>query len=537
MSTRVEAQSGGPPAFRGERRVVAAVIVVLLGTSIGFRLMDLSSVPGVSGDEGWWGIQALAWLSGQPYEGHTTSGNPIDLPFLVPVALVHALAPPSFGLLRIIPAFVNLLALPVGFWLARRLYGTATAWMYTTILAVLPTAIAHSRICQDPSQTVFWTGLIAGLSLLGFEARPRSWIYRAAAVLVFPIVLWTHPTNVFVAPFLLLPLAAAIRPRLPARPSAMLVVSSAILGVAVLAGATAAIRYVAASNTYLDKPWLTVAASRMVDPAQWLEFAVNNARLYNGVTIYHYFSGAYPPTPPYDAAFVIVALAALWGLLLRAGGGHSTVDRGLIVACAGTWLGFYAFAGPQALRPHAERWGLCLIAPGALVFARGLTAWMERTPSLRRSTIGAASLVGAGLLASFYLNYFAEFRTTGGRSHFTYVTAQPEPKQQAFEYVLARSGGAPVTIVAQQWWLERPLTYLAAAHPGVSVIQTMPAATRDVEEALRAGRLFFVEFVGTPELARAEEWIRNRGLRATPRVIKDAGGGDHLQILQAAALN
>ena len=57
-------------------------------------------------------MQALAWLSGRPYEAYTTSGNPTDLFFLIPLALLHAIAPPSFLLLRAVPALVNLLALP-----------------------------------------------------------------------------------------------------------------------------------------------------------------------------------------------------------------------------------------------------------------------------------------------------------------------------------------------------------------------------------------------------------------------------------------
>src|SRR6478609_3565346 len=70
--------------------LIAAVIVLLLGTACCFRLMRLSSVPGISGDEGFWGVQALAWLQGRPYVTHTTSGNPIDLVFLIPIAWLHA---------------------------------------------------------------------------------------------------------------------------------------------------------------------------------------------------------------------------------------------------------------------------------------------------------------------------------------------------------------------------------------------------------------------------------------------------------------
>jgi hypothetical protein len=200
------------------------------------------------------------------------------------------------------------------------------------------------------------------------------------------------------------------------------------------------------------------------------------------------------------------------------------------------WLGFYAFAGPQALRPHAERWGLCLIVPGTLVVARGLAAWIERVPGVRWSTILAASLAATGLLSSFYVNYFREFATTGGRSHLTYVSAPTEPKRQALEHIVASTAGSEgVTIVTRQWWLFWPIAYLASQHSNVSVIMG-PAVEHqpDFQEALRNGRLFLVEFVGTPELTSALDWVRARSLRAARTSIRDASGRDHLALLQVA---
>ena len=198
-----------------ERRIVTAIVVVLLGTAIWFRLLRLDSVPGDQRRRGLVGVQALAWLAGRPYEARTTSGNPIDLFFLVPVALLHAIGSPSFALLRLVPAVANLLALVAGFFFARRLYGETTAWIHTVALAVLPTAIAHSRICQDPSQSVFWTGLVVYLALLAVTDRGAAWRWYAGALVLFPVALWTHPTNVFVAPFLLLPIAGGARPAHP----------------------------------------------------------------------------------------------------------------------------------------------------------------------------------------------------------------------------------------------------------------------------------------------------------------------------------
>ena len=103
-----------------------------------------------------------------------------------PVALLHAIGSPSFALLRLVPAVANLLALVAGFFFARRLYGETTAWIHTVALAVLPTAIAHSRICQDPSQSVFWTGLVVYLALLGVKDRGAAWRWFAGALVAVP---------------------------------------------------------------------------------------------------------------------------------------------------------------------------------------------------------------------------------------------------------------------------------------------------------------------------------------------------------------
>ncbi len=524
---------------RRDRRILTVLIAALLGTAVCFRVMYLSRVPGINGDEGWWGNQALAWLANQPYEARTTSGNPIDLFFLVPVAVLHAFAPPSFLLLRTIPALVNLLALPVGYWFINRAYGSTTAWTYTVALACMPTAIAHSRICQDPSQSVFWSGIAIYLALLGYAENKMRWTYAAAAILVFPIVLWSHPTNVFIAPFLVLPFVPAMRARWPAAAQArvILFLAGAVLIVLGVLTTLAVVQHLAATIDYLDRPWLSMAAARMIDGRQWFEFAANNARLLNGVTIYHYFSGARPPTPPYDAAVVIVVGAALWGLLRRSRGAHRSLDAALILACTGTWLGFYAFAGPQALRPHFERWGLCLIVPATLVLARGASAWIESSPNVRWPAVAAATLVASSWLATFYVNYFREFATSGGRSHVTYVTAGTEPKQQALERILGQATGrAGIVVLIQQWSLYWPIRYLATEHPNVSVGMGLNRAPRqDLEEAIQNGRLFLVEFAETPELAAALYWIHQRGLNVASTPVQSAGGRDFVLVLRVSA--
>ena len=519
------------PAKR-DGRIITMAVVFLLGMACCFRLMRLSSTPGISGDEGFWGVQALAWLAGRPYITHTTSGNPIDLVFLIPVALLHAVSPPSFQLLRTVPALANLLALPIGFWFVRRAFGETTAWTYTVTMACLPTAIAHSRICQDPSQTVFWTGLVIYPALLGVAEPDRAWTWLAVALAIFPVALWTHPTNVFIAPFLLLPAAPLVRRIVPTTRRARLALLAASLAglMLILAGASLVLNHVGASEQHLNKPWLAMAAHRMIAPSEWFELAVNTGRLFNGVTIYHYFSGARPWTVPYDLAFVMVAGVAIWGMLRR----RTALDEGLLLACGATWLAFFAFAGPAALRPHFERWALCLLAPGTLVLAAGAATWME-SPHTRRPAMSVTALMIASLLVTFYVNYFHEFATTGGRSHLTYITAPVEPKAQALQQILAASPGPDdVTVIAQQWWLVWPMAYLASGQTNVSVATDLAAAERapGFADTLHRGRLFLVEFAATPELDDRRALIQARRWSSETTMIRDAAGRDLVAVLQ-----
>ena len=529
-------------AAGGGRRAAAALIVALIATATWFRLWHLSSMPGVSGDEGWWGVNAIAWLNGRPYQAqhHRAAIPPISCcSFRWRPSMRWAR--PRSGCCASCPAAVNLLALPIGFWFVRRIYGSTTAWIYTVALAIAPTAMAHSRICQDPSQTIFWTGFVIYLSLLALVDRTRAIAWLGCALLLFPAALWTHPTNVFISPFLIAPAAVALLPLLPStRKGRIFTVTAAAFVLALVAiVARPAFFRLAESSDFANRPWLSMAVARIADPAQWLEFAVNTARLFNGVTVYHYFSGARPWTPAYDAGFVLVAVAVLGGLSIARGERAArTLDMSVLVAWAAGLVLFYAFAGPKSLRPSAERWGLWMIVPGTLLVARGTAAWLELRPRLRPAAVAAAGAAAAALLASFYLNFFREFATTGGRSHLTYITAPIEPKQQALQRILSASpGDRPFVIVAREWWLYWPIAYLATPDANVTVTRSLPPDDSGFAAALGSGRVFVVEFANTPELGTAIEWIRSNGLRFTPAVVPDASGRDLLAILQVTRAN
>src|SRR5690606_14144318 len=133
-------------------------------------------------------------------------------------------------------------------------------------------------------------------------------------------------------------------------------------------------------------------------------------------------------------------------------------------------LGFAFVAGPQALAPHLERYGICLVAPAVLMLARGLTWWVEPVRSNCQFFRLALLSVAYCFVFSFSLAYFHVVYVTGGLSHRAFRTAAVEPKQAALaRIVAAHAPHARSEIIAREWWLYWPLTYLAYGQDRVRV--------------------------------------------------------------------
>jgi hypothetical protein len=162
-------------------------------------------------------------------------------------------------------------------------------------------------------------------------------------------------------------------------------------------------------------------------------------------------------------------------------------------------MGLYLVGGPEVIRPHRERYGMSLVVPTIVVISCLISSLIPEAADVRSRVVRLEYLavVSAGcwgLLYSFHVNYFNALRTTGGQSHLAFRAADVEPKQQAWELILAdlshpRAGdgstdhgstaGAadraatprgPVTpVIAENWWLFWPLRFLASREQQVVV--------------------------------------------------------------------
>jgi hypothetical protein len=511
--------------------LVALNVAGLFVVAIWLRMTELDHLPGINGDEAWYGIQAVRLLEGEPLSWRTPTNNLLNPFFFLPLVLVHLWQEPSAAALRW-PALVSgVLALPLNYWLCRRALDHTTAIVTTVLLAVLPVNIAYSRFGWDASQTLLATLPAVYLPLLAVqdEAHRQRWLICAA--LAFLASLIVHPTNIFTAPLLVVPALWAWRDEfvtsVRARPVWQPIAACGLGGVCLLAVG------------WLARHWLTAIGERILTPGQLGEFAWNYQRLFSGLTVYRYLAGS--NLPPTDADVLLVDLAwwlflglAAYGLWQGWRRDENKVQRDGCLLCGWAIMacGFFLVAGPKAIAPHYERYGLCLIAPGAVLLGRGLSAWFL-LPRARPVALAASLALAWLTLLAFQQHYVAFIHRTGGMSHETFRTAAVEPKQAALEQVLhQREPGGIAWIVTSEYWNEKPLTYLAAGQDRLRVESWLSVReSGPFLAALQEGRVWFVEFSDGPACREVCEFLRERGWAYRETAIKDYAGRPVISVI------
>lgn len=447
------------------RRVGAALAIGgLLIVALAFRIVGLDHLPGINGDEAWYGVLAQQIAAGADPHWRTPTGN-LPGPFqLGSLLILQTIFPPSFTLLRVPAVLSSIAAAGLAWWIMRRHFDRPTALIALLLMATLPVTIAYARFGWDPSHAPL-IGLICAAFAL------RGW--RVACAATFAVALAAHPTNIFIAPFLLFALFGVEAERSNWR-SAVRWVAPALplflLALAVLAVTTSGGQASASSSDLI---------ARLVDPRQWASFLLLFGRLLSGDTVYRYIAGeGFGATlAPIDLAALLLLLgvtgAGLWSLRRRAFGR----EAGVVIGWLATLFAFFLVAGPGALAPHFERYAICLIAPTVLalaILARELGGQGTRTAA----PMGVTLLIALLLLAGFGRHYLGALETTGSLSHRTFWTGPVEPKAAALQTLLADSRNArhPIRLVTEDWWLYWPVVYLAAGDP-VQVIDGSQLST------------------------------------------------------------
>jgi hypothetical protein len=496
-------------------------------------------VPGVNGDEAWSGVQAVRLVRGESFAWRTPTGNPVNVFFLLPLAALHLVFSPSFALLRSVSVVSGLLAIAVNWWLCRRAFDQPTAVISTLIVALLPINIAYSRFAWDASQTLLVTLLVMYLPLIWIRRWPASRAWLVGGAVAFAAAAIVHPTNIFTAPLVAVPILYARRRWLLAR----------LRGVTTSDRPAVLVGLVSTSALLTLLGWKLVSqfVMHLPQPGELFGFLGLYVQLLSGATTYEYITGAAAAggvigSIPQFANLLMLLLAALafTGWFQRLSGEEDDVDVCLLAGWLLITLGFALVAGPRALAPHLERYGICLVAPATLMLARGLSWWIDPIRHNHRFARVALLCVAYCFALSFALAYFHVMHVTGGLSHRAFRTAAIEPKQAALEHIVAQSRpGRHVSIVAREWWLYWPLAYLALGENGVTVTGLDGAGNDAATDVIRPGDavldVWHVEFAGTPAESLLVERLREQGELHAREFVVDYAGAPLISLIFAGS--
>lgn len=496
---------------RWPKVLLALNALLLVAVALWFRCWMLDNIPGINGDEAWYGVMAEELSRGTASSFRTPTGNLLNPFFLGPLVLLHLVFAPSVTVLRAVAAASGVAGLAVNWLLARWVFDRRTAVISTVMLAVLPVNIAYSRFAWDASQSLAATlpVLYFSLAAVRFPQQRSRWLVLAVVAELVAVVV--HPTNVILA----------------------VAIFSAVAGGMVTGHWSLDI----GPWTFSARRWLTYAgfAVLLVVLVARLsavpDLAVLYAHFFLGETVYQYLAGSHSwlTWPARGEAMLlwlilVAAITAVWRSWKTEGRAEDWV---LVTTWSLSLAGFALVGGPGALQPGFERYALCLIVPGCTLAARAASLAVPAAvavpfPLARKSgqswgtsvALAVYSLAGWIFLGDFCQHYFVFICQTGGQAHLTFRTASVDPKQAALDYIQRHHGPGLVDVAASQWWTYWPLRYLALRDEQIQILgpENTWWAARPNRRSTN-GREWYVEFYGEPSLDRirstlpiAEEW-------------------------------
>ena len=426
------------------------LVWLIVAAAVAFRLVDLGWLPGMQGDEAWYGLQARTLLAGGQVEWRTPTGNVPGMIQIGSLALLHALFAPSLLLLRIPTLLSSLAAMAVAYAVGRRFLSHASAVVALLLMAALPINIAYARFGWDPSHS----GLLVLLAVYA------TWLNRRLlAAMIFALAMTNHPSAVFIAPFLTLSYLAFDLARHDGRRALTNTLSFAAL----LALAIAFVMLLSpVAGEYLDAG---KSLRRILSPPAWTDFLVSLAELISGQTSFSMVMGQ-----GFGAPLPAIDTAILAGLFATAAGGLWLALRprpdwpllGIVTGWLASLLLLYLIAGPWALHPGLERFGLPMMPLTALAVAAVLGRWSDRGRwgRLAQPLAAAAAVL---LLAGFWSHYLSAGEHPVGRPSQGYWTAAKDPGATAYSLISSAAGPNPkAAIVAEDWWIAEPIAYYAS---------------------------------------------------------------------------
>jgi len=113
----------------------------ILALALLARFVWLDSLPGVNGDEAWFGVWVEGMLRDHRWGGMSFTARPPDPFYLGPLAMVQAIAEPAPWVLRMAALISGLAFIIVGYAGLRSTIGQRSAWVFALLAATTPIMI------------------------------------------------------------------------------------------------------------------------------------------------------------------------------------------------------------------------------------------------------------------------------------------------------------------------------------------------------------------------------------------------------------
>lgn len=424
---------------------------VLLLLAFLARVLWLGNIPGINGDEAWYGLQVIG---NKPAALQTPSGLPLNPFYIIPLWIFQRIFPPAFWVLRLPSVLAGLLLIILGFLLLKKPIGVIPAAIFAVLCAGLPDLIVYSRFGWDASET--------GLALLivFYFALSKKWWACLVAEIAAIIV---HPSNIYASVILIVLFGAEhFRYWLGSK-----------LGKKIFGGIGIIIEVSVIFLLFDAKHAIPVELiNQVLSLPSWLGMISAYGDIISGVMVYRYIS-----TPELGLSLALHNII-VWTILL------STILLGcwysikrhhyyIVVFLAGFLASLvilhFSFLNEEFLAYN--RYLQFLIVPTLLLVALCINEIVILSKSPWRP-VGLAILLSSLGLFSLATNYFIPLMTTGGLSDPMFYTGPVEPKAAAVGIILGEKPIRSQTIVlAENWWIAEPMQYLLSTHPEYDVIE------------------------------------------------------------------
>jgi hypothetical protein len=346
--------------------------------------------------------------------------------------------------------------------LSARTLDRTTGLIAAVLLATLPLAVSYGRAGCEYSQVPLLSALMLYYALK--PGRVGLFLTSLMAVLVYATNILLLPMVVVI--YLVQKLRQVWGDPLRVRRELDLT----LLGTGVLAGVVKLLTGNQSARFY----------SVYYRPMDWARFLHHACGFLTGLDFY---------VGSVSENWAKVHVLGFWGVLALAFGfgGYRLVlaRRWERVALVGGLLlsvtALHVVAGSEVLGPGISRYGSFLIVPTILVVACLLESLLAPptagwSAAIRRLQLLMVLGLGGLMLVSVKRNWIDQETRSGVESIWTFQTDQADPKEQALESILSdiRSAGrnrpigppsgpalASTVIVADDWWLYRPIEYLA----------------------------------------------------------------------------